>query len=49
MQERDRYKKEFAQNNGFEFLEISYLMERDDKYIEFINKKIDSIQSNSYF
>lgn len=49
MQERDRYKKEFAQNNGFEFLEISYLMEIDYKYIEFINKKIDSIQSNSYF
>lgn len=42
-QERDRYKKQYALDNGYFYLEIPYSAEKDDLYKKLIDDKINSI------
>lgn len=42
-QERDRYKKQYALDNGYFYLEIPYYAEENDQYKNLINDKINSI------
>lgn len=42
-QERDRYKKQYALDNGYFYLEIPYSAEDNDQYKQLIDDKISSI------
>ena len=40
---KDNYKKQFALDNGYSYLEIPYLAEKDDYYKKIIDDKIKEI------
>lgn len=42
---KDEYKKQYALSHGFDFLEIPYTAEKDSKYKEMIDNKINEIIS----
>ena len=41
---KDEYKKEYAIQNGYEYLEIPYWAEKDESYIDLINDKLIEIE-----
>ena len=41
---KDKYKKEYAIQNGYEYLEIPYWAEKDEAYIDLINDKLKEIE-----
>lgn len=43
---RDQYKKEYALQHGYEYLEIPYWAEENDVYMDLIDKKMEQIFNN---
>ena len=43
LQWKDNYKKQYALDNGYYYLEIPYLAEKDNSYKELIDNKIKEI------